>query len=110
MIEKSIVDNQVLELRRGVTTYALLQILSSEQYGYSLQTTLAEMGLDVEQGTLYPLLRRLEQQGILDSTWRVEEGRPRRYYQINAAGKELLQKLVDEWSRLNGIISKFNQK
>jgi DNA-binding PadR family transcriptional regulator len=109
MTEKEIIENQVLELRRGVTTYALLQILSKEQYGYSLQMMLSQMGLEVEQGTLYPLLRRLEQQGLLDSTWRVEEGRPRRYYQINDAGKEILQKLVDEWARLNAIISEFNQ-
>jgi len=107
MIEKEIIENQVLELRRGVTTFALLQILSDEQYGYSLQITLSEMGLEVEQGTLYPLLRRLEQQGFLDSNWRVEEGRPRRYYQINDSGRELLQKLVDEWAHLNEIISKF---
>ncbi len=109
MTEKEIIENQVLELRRGVTTYALLQILSKEQYGYSLQMMLSQMGLEVEQGTLYPLLRRLEQQGLLDSTWRVEEGRPRRYYQINDAGKEILQKLVNEWARLNAIISEFRQ-
>jgi len=108
MTDKEIIENQVLELRRGVTTYALLHILSSEQYGYSLQMTLSQLGLEVEQGTLYPLLRRLEQQGLLSSNWRVEEGRPRRYYQINDAGRELLQKLVDEWARLNAIISKFN--
>ena len=75
-----------LELRRGVVVLAVLSRLTDRQYGYSLIQELAERGLDVEEGTLYPLLRRLEKQGLLASGWEVGETRPRKYYQINKQG------------------------
>jgi DNA-binding PadR family transcriptional regulator len=93
-------DKAVLELRRGVITLAVLSQLDEEQYGYSLIQRLAENGLSVEQGTLYPLLRRLEDQGLLESTWNVEGSRPRRYYIISQNGKELLPDLKSEWDGL----------
>jgi PadR family transcriptional regulator PadR len=93
-------EKLVLELRRGVIALAVLGQLSDEQYGYSLIQLLAEKGLQVEQGTLYPLLRRLEDQGLLESDWRVEESRPRRYYIISPQGKELLPALKLEWEAL----------
>jgi PadR family transcriptional regulator PadR len=93
-------DKAVLELRRGVVILAVLSQVDEEQYGYSLIQRLADLGLDVEQGTLYPLLRRLEEQGLLESTWRVEESRPRRYYVISLQGKELLPALKSEWDAL----------
>lgn len=74
--------------------------MDEEQYGYSLINLLAEKGLQVEQGTLYPLIRRLEGKGLLESTWNVEGSRPRRYYVISPQGKETLLKLKSEWQSL----------
>jgi DNA-binding PadR family transcriptional regulator len=99
-------ENVVLELRRGVIVLAALSQLGSEQYGYSLLKQLSELGLEVDQGTLYPLLRRLEAQGLLESVWKLEEARPRRYYVISAEGKKLLPKLKKEWA---GIVSVMNK-
>jgi DNA-binding PadR family transcriptional regulator len=62
--------------------------------------SLSEKGLDIDQGTLYPLLRRLETQGLLSSSWRLEEARPRRYYLISPEGQEILPKLVKEWESM----------
>jgi len=93
-------DKLTLELRRGVITLAVLSQLDEEQYGYSLIQRLGKQGLQVEQGTLYPLLRRLEEKGLLQSDWRVEESRPRRYYRISPAGKKLLPLLKAEWDAL----------
>ena len=84
--DSSLLDNVILELRRGVIVLAVLSQLDTEQYGYSLIKLLADKGLEVDQGTLYPLLRRLESQGLLESVWRVEDARPRRYYVISRAG------------------------
>jgi PadR family transcriptional regulator, regulatory protein PadR len=91
-----------LEMRRGVIVLAVLSLLQEEQYGYSVLRQLAENGLDVDQGTLYPLLRRLESQGLLESSWRVEEARPRRYYIISPQGRKALPQLQHDW---NAIIS-----
>jgi DNA-binding PadR family transcriptional regulator len=82
-------DNVILELRRGVIVMAVLSLLQEEQYGYSVLKLLSDQGLEVDQGTLYPLLRRLESQGLLESAWRVEEARPRRYYSISASSSNL---------------------
>lgn len=93
-------DNVILELRRGVIVMAVLSMLQEEQYGYSVLKLLSDQGLEVDQGTLYPLLRRLEGQGLLVSSWRVEEARPRRYYSISAKGRELLPRIKEEWSAI----------
>jgi len=97
-----LLENTILELRRGVIVLAVLSQLGEEQYGYSLLKLLSNQGLDVDQGTLYPLLRRLESQGLLQSVWKLEEARPRRYYVISPDGRELLPKLKEEW---NGIVA-----
>lgn len=89
-----------LELRRGALVVAVLSQLHSEQYGYSLKKALGERGLDIEEGTLYPLLRRLEAQGLLDSSWRVQDGRPRRYYILNAHGAQVFKELALNWRTL----------
>lgn len=102
MDDKNLLESTTLELRRGVIVLAVLSQLTEEQYGYSLLKLLADKGLDVDQGTLYPLLRRLESQGLLTSAWRVEGERPRRYYVISPDGRELLPKLKEEWS---GIVT-----
>lgn len=89
-----------LELRRGAVVLAVLSQLREEQYGYSLRNALSEKGMKIDEGTLYPLLRRLEAQGLLDSDWRVEDGRPRRYYKTNSTGREVLDQLREEWRQL----------
>ena len=88
------------ELRRGVLVLAVLSQLRTAQYGYSLRQALAEDGMPIEEGTLYPLLRRLEDQGLLASDWRLEEGPPRRYYKLNAKGARLYEELKTNWRGL----------
>ena len=88
------------ELRRGVIVLAALSQLRSAQYGYSLRQALAEQGMVVEEGTLYPLLRRLEGQGLLASEWRIEDGPPRRYYTLSPEGRKLLTDLTQSWRSL----------
>src|SRR5512143_243155 len=100
------IQNMVLELRRGAIVISVLSQLDEEQYGYSLLKRLADLGMDIEQGTLYPLLRRLETQGLVESSWRiVDEARPRRYYQLSAPGREVLTRLKEEWS---GLVATMN--
>ena len=99
-------ENVILELRRGVIVLGVLSSLDKEQYGYSLITSLKEHGLEIDQGTLYPLLRRLESQGLLQSNWRIESDRPRRYYMLSDEGRQLLPRLKEEWT---GIVSMMNK-
>ena len=107
MEQQQMIENMVLELRRGVIVLAVLSQLQEEQYGYSILKLLADKGLDVDQGTLYPLLRRLETQGLLESLWRVEGARPRRYYVISAEGRRVLPLLKEEWDKLAVTMSGF---
>lgn len=102
-------ENLILELRRGVIVLAVLSQLSQEQYGYSLISLLKEAGLEIDQGTLYPLLRRLESQGLLLSTWRIEAGRPRRYYVISPSGRQLLQQMTNEWKDIVSVMERMLQ-
>ncbi len=104
MANNESLENVILELRRGVIVLAVLNQLGSEQYGYSLLKLLSEMGLEVDQGTLYPLLRRLESQGLLQSAWRLEEARPRRYYVISPEGKKVLPRMKKEWTSIVDIM------
>jgi DNA-binding PadR family transcriptional regulator len=99
-------DSLSLELRRGALVLAVLLELRHEEYGYSLKKLLADKNLEIDEGTLYPLLRRLESQGLLRSAWRVEAGRPRRYYQTSAQGEKLAKELTAEWRKLAGVIGK----
>ncbi len=94
------IDNLILEMRRGVIVLAVLNQCLQEQYGYSLMKSLSEKGLEIDQGTLYPLLRRLEAQGLLGSNWRLEDARPRRYYIISQEGQEILPRLIKEWESM----------
>ena len=101
MENEELVQNMLLELRRGVLSMAVLSQLSKEEYGYSLLKALSDKGMEIDQSTLYPLLRRLESQGLLQSDWRiVDEARPRRYYVISPQGKAVLTKLKREWSTM----------
>ena len=96
------------ELRRGAVVLAVLSQLRTAQYGYSLRQALAQQGMPIEEGTLYPLLRRLEEQGLLASDWRIEDGPPRRYYKLNSKGTRLLAGLTENWHALvatmNGLL------
>ena len=102
----STVENIVQELRRGALILATLSQLNDEKYGYALINQLKENGLEIDQGTLYPLLRRLESQGLLDSKWNVEGSRPRRYYVINKTSKAVLKDLTMEWRSLAKIMER----
>lgn len=98
---KALYDNLSGELRRGALVLAVLSQLKTEQYGYSLKQALADKGLPINEGTLYPLMRRLEKQGLLQSDWRViDDKRPRRYYIISPLGAEMLAQLQNEWQTL----------
>ena len=105
-MDNELLQNTTLELRRGVIVLAVLSQLGEEQYGYSLLKLLADQGLELDQGTLYPLLRRLESQGLLQSVWRLEEARPRRYYVISEAGREMLPRLKEEWTKIMSMMEK----
>ena len=100
-----IVDKLRLELRRGVLPLAVLAQLREEHYGYSLRKRLNAKGLDIDEGTLYPLVRRLEKQGLLKSEWREDEKRKKRYYRISELGEAVLTLLVGEWRTLNESIN-----
>ena len=101
-------ENLRLELRRGCLTLAVLAELRNEQYGYTLRKALADRGMAIDEGTLYPLLRRLENQGLLASQWREEDKRNKRFYQLSAEGESILERLLAEWrsinESLNGIV------
>jgi len=89
------------ELRRGVVVLAALSQLRTARYGYELRQSLAAGGMAIEEGTLYPLLRRLESQGVLSSEWRTDEGSPRRYYVLSPDGHRLHERLIEAWRSLN---------
>jgi PadR family transcriptional regulator PadR len=95
-----------LELRRGSLTLGVLARLREERYGYTLRQALAADGLEMEESTLYPLLRRLETQGLLVSEWREEEKRKKRFYKLSAAGETMLARLLDEWRRIGRSLDK----
>jgi len=95
-----------LELRRGCLVLAVLAQLRAEHYGYTLRKSLSASGLEIEESTLYPLLRRLETQGLLTSQWREEEKRNKRFYRLSAAGEAVLARLLAEWSGINASLER----
>jgi PadR family transcriptional regulator PadR len=99
--DSALFDNLRLELRRGCLVVAVLAALRTEQYGYTLRKLLAEHGLNVDEGTLYPLLRRLETQGLLLSEWREETKRNKRFYRLSDQGTEILTQLLAEWRSID---------
>lgn len=94
------------ELRRGAVVLATLAQVRPRQYGYSLVQRLTERGFEIEPGTLYPMLRRLEEQGLLESLWDVDGARPRKYYRLTDAGAETLARLSVHWRRLAGVMDR----
>jgi PadR family transcriptional regulator PadR len=105
-----ILENLKLELRRGCLIVAVLAQLRSEQYGYTLRKALADDGLVIDEGTLYPLLRRLETQGLLASQWREEDKRNKRFYRLSPEGELILKQLLDEWESINQSIGRILQE
>ena len=108
-IDPGLFENLRLELRRGCLVVAVLAQLRDEHYGYALRKALGERGLDIEENTLYPLLRRLEGQGLLASEWREEDRRNKRFYRLSPDGHAVLQKLLAEWRHLNGSLHRVIQ-
>jgi DNA-binding PadR family transcriptional regulator len=106
-----VIEHLQLELRRGAMVLAVLSQLQESEYGYSLKQQLAAGGLEIPEGTLYPLLRRLEKQGLLQSEWRVvDEARPRRYYKASERGVQALRDLGQEWKHLSEAINNFSNE
>ena len=97
--------NSQQEMKRGTLVLAVLLLLEEPQYGYGLLQLLQNSSIDIEQNTLYPLLRRLEKQELLDSIWQVEENRPRRYYKISEKGKNLRIFLIEEWNKVSNSMT-----
>jgi PadR family transcriptional regulator PadR len=106
--DNAVFENLRNELRRGSLVLAVLTQLRAERYGYTLRKALVEHGMEIDEGTLYPLLRRLETQGLLVSEWREEEKRNKRFYRLSPEGKVMLKQLLAEWksidASLNGIL------
>ena len=103
---ENVFENLRLELRRGCLTIAVLAQLRGEHYGYTLRKDLAERGLVIDESTLYPLLRRLESQGLLVSEWREEEKRNKRFYRLSVEGEQILRQLLEEWQTINASIDR----
>ena len=110
MIDETLLNNLVTELRRGTQILAVLAQLNTGKYGYALLQDLADQGAPIEAGTLYPLLRRLETQGILSSTWDTQESRPRKYYTLSPLGRELMTRLIQEWTMLRSTLDRILQE
>ena len=99
-------ENLRLELRRGCLVVAVLAELKTEQYGYTLRKSLADHGVAIDEGTLYPLLRRLETQGLLVSEWREEAKRNKRFYRLSAEGLPVFEQLLREWRSLDDSLDR----
>ena len=105
-IDADLFESMRLELRRGSLVLAVLACLRTERYGYTLRQALAADGLEMEESTLYPLLRRLESQGLLLSEWREEEKRRKRFYVLSPMGAAMLERLAGEWRGINASLDK----
>lgn len=101
---------QLQELRRGTAVLACLLMLRTPQYGYALLEQLAEAGITIEGNTLYPLMRRLESQGLLVSEWNTDESRPRKFYSTSAAGDALAAVLLEDWKNLQASITRIAEE
>jgi PadR family transcriptional regulator PadR len=103
-LAENLFENLRLELRRGCLTLAVLAQLREERYGYTLRKGLADQGLVIDESTLYPLLRRLEAQGLLASEWREEDKRNKRFYRLTTDGEQMFDRLLEEWEAINAAI------
>lgn len=99
-MDESLIQGLSQELKRGTQILAVLSQMHQMQYGYSLLQDLEKKKVEIEAGTLYPLLRRLESQGILKSEWDTSESRPRKYYLLSDEGKTVYEQMKQEWHRI----------
>ncbi len=99
-----------MELRRGSLILAVLGLLRAEHYGYTLRKALAVQGVEIEEGALYPMLRRLDSQGLLTSVWREEDKRNKRFYRLAPEGEALLGRLEQDWRTMNGALGRILQE
>src|SRR5271167_349976 len=109
-MNSEVLENLRLELRRGSLIVAVLAQLGSEQYGYMLRKSLEDHGIAIDEGTLYPLVRRLETQGLLLSEWREHEKRNKRFYRLSPQGELILEELLRDWESLSASIQSILQK
>jgi PadR family transcriptional regulator PadR len=109
-VEPNLFENLKLELRRGCLIVAVLAQLRQEHYGYTLRKALEDQGLAMDEGTLYPLLRRLESQGLLASEWREENKRNKRFYRLSEQGEQILEQLLGEWQTINASLERILQE
>jgi len=108
-IEDDQFEKMRIELRRGSLVLAVLVALREERYGYTLRQSLEEAGLPIDEGALYPLLRRLETQGLLTSEWREEAKRNKRFYRLSRDGVTVLAQLLGEWNAISESILRLNE-
>jgi PadR family transcriptional regulator PadR len=106
LLNSDLFENLRLELRRGSLIIAVLAQLRTEHYGYALRKALADRGMEIEESTLYPLLRRLESQGLLVSEWREEDKRNKRFYRLSPGGAQILKQLLEEWQNMNSSLNR----
>ena len=104
-MEKDLLDSLLSELRRGTLILCVLSQLGEARYGYALVQILEERGIPIDANTLYPLLRRLEKQGLLCSEWNTEEPKPRKYYKRTVFGDQIFSELVKQWDNLSAGMS-----
>ena len=109
-IEEDLFDKMRIELRRGSLVLAVLGALREERYGYTLRASLEQAGLPIDEGALYPLLRRLETQGLLTSEWREEGKRNKRFYKLSPVGLHVLGQLLAEWNAISESILRLTEK
>lgn len=107
---KKPIEGLISELKRGTLVLGVLSQLDKPHYGYTLVKSLAKKGMDIDKNTLYPLLRRLEKQGLLKSEWDTEGSRPRRYYQLSAEGAHTFEQLKNEWFDLQKVLQELLQQ
>jgi DNA-binding PadR family transcriptional regulator len=105
-IDTDVFENLRQELRRGWLILGVLAQLRTERYGYTLRKALADQGIEIDEGALYPMLRRLEAQGLLTSEWREEEKRNKRFYRLSPDGLDALERLTAEWRSLAASLDK----
>ena len=108
-VEEDLFEKLRVELRRGSLIVAVLGALREERYGYTLRQSLEDAGLPIDESALYPLLRRLEQQGMLTSEWREEAKRNKRFYRLSPDGEAILAQLLGEWNAISESILRLTE-
>lgn len=103
---EGLLDRLIPEMRRGVLQLAILSLLAEKSYGYALCRKLGDKGFPTEEGTLYPILRRFEEQGLIQAVWKTDGPRPRKYYQSTKRGAQLLKDMETQWNEIAGSVER----